>query len=178
MSTRSLVAFYSLGGNSRVLANELRDALLCHIEEISEPRGRKGMTGVMRSVWDSVMRREPPLLPVSRDPARYDLLVLGGPVWVGRIAAPLRTYARQHGGRAAKVAFFCTQGGSDPGTAFAELETLCGRRPVATLSVRASDLARKLHKEALARFVAELAQPDKAHVPSPGDTATGNPQAR
>lgn len=169
MSNRSLVAFYSMGGNTRALANELRDALLCHIEEIAEPRARKGFTGVMRALFDSMLGRAPPIAPAKRDPALYDLLVLGGPVWAGRIAAPVRSYARKYGARATKVAFFCTQGGGDPGTAFAELETLCGAKPVATLAIPGSMLAAKSHKEALSHFVSAATSPATTAAVPPGN---------
>jgi len=167
MSTPSLVAFYSMGGHTRWLANEIRDALLCHLEEIVEPRARKGMAGVVRALFDSLMRREPPIASANRDPALYDLLIIGGPVWAGRIAAPVRSYARKYGIRASNVAFFCTHGGGDPGKAFAELELLCGRKPVSTLSIPGSFLVANSHQEALARFVSEVTQAMAARVPEP-----------
>ena len=168
MSNRSLVAFYSMGGNTRALANEVRDALLCHLEEIVEPRARRGAWGVLRALFDSLARREPTIAPANRDPALYDLLVLGGPVWAGRIAAPVRSYARKYGARASRVAFFCTHGGGNPALAFSELQLLCGSAPVATLAVPADVLLAKSPTLGLARFVADLATPRAARAAIPG----------
>ena len=156
MSPRNLIVFYSMTGNTRGLANELRDALHGHLEEIVEPRTRKGLVGVIRALFDALARREPPIRDPARDPAQYELLVLGGPVWAGRMAAPVRSYARRHGPRARQLAFFCTQGGNEAGPAFAELAALCGGEPVATLAISAPLLASQAHAEELRRFVASL----------------------
>lgn len=37
----------------------------------------------MSALFDALRRREPPIEPPVRDPAHYDLLVLGGPVLAG-----------------------------------------------------------------------------------------------
>jgi flavodoxin len=157
MSPRNLIVFYSMTGNTRGLADELRDALPGELEEILEPRTRKGLPGAVRALFDALTRREPPIRPPASDPAHCALLVLGGPVWAGRMAAPVRSYARRHGARANQVAFFCTQGGNESGPAFAELAVLCGKTPVATLAIPAPRLARGAHAEELRRFVASLA---------------------
>ena len=156
MSQRNLVAFYSMSGNTRALANEIRDAAHAHLEEIVEPRPRRGLLGVARALFDSLLRREPPIEAAARDPSLYELLILGGPVWAGRIAAPVRSYARKYGSRASRVAFFCTQGGNGADEAFAELAALCGRPPETVLAIPAASLASKSHSSELQRFIAEL----------------------
>jgi flavodoxin len=105
---RSLVAYYSLSGHTRALAHAIRDASAGQLEEIAEPRARIGFPGEMRALVDSLLRRAPPIRTPVRDPAQHELLFLGGPVWAGRIAAPVRTYARTVAARARDLAFFCT----------------------------------------------------------------------
>lgn len=179
MSPRNLVAFFSMSGNTRALANEIRDLSFGHLEEIVEPRTRRGASGVLRAVFDTVLRRAPPIAPACRDPALYDLLILGGPVWMGRIAAPLRSYARKYGVRASQVAFFCTCGSGGASDAFRELATLCGRAPVAVLAVRANALAARSHEADLHAFVAttlgvpaaaSLARADAMRPVKPGES--------
>lgn len=155
MRSRNLVAFYSLSGNTRGLANQIRDLSFGHLEEIMEPRERRGLFGEIRALYDSLLRRSPVIEPASRDPARYELLLLGGPVWAGRIAAPVRTYARQYGARAQRVAFFCTHDSDGAESAFQELAQLCGRAPEAVLAVPAHALVSGAHELELRRFVAK-----------------------
>lgn len=156
MSTRALVAYYSMSGNTRAIANEIRNATGADLEEIVEPRRRQGIVGVMRAMFDSVTRREPPIFPSTHDPAKYDVLLLGGPVWAGHMAAPVRSYAKRYGSTAPKVAFFCTEGGHGAESAFAELEHLCARNAEATLAVDAAHLAPEAHSNELGRFATSV----------------------
>lgn len=156
MAHRILIACYSMTGHTRRLADEIlatfgADA---ELEQIAEPRPRRGLPGVLRALFDAVLRREVRISPLDRDPARYALLVLGGPVWAGRLAPPVRTYARRHAAAAPRVAFFCTQGGGGADAAFDDLGQLCGRAPCATLAVDARHLDPAAHRDALARFAA------------------------
>lgn len=156
MASPTLVAYYSMSGNTRKLANEICNAMEGELEEIHEPRPRHGVGGVMRAMFDAVARRTPPILAASHNPAEYDLLVLGGPVWAGRMAAPVRTYAQRYGDRARHVAFFCTEGGRGAESAFADLERLCRKPPDATLVVDAEHLPVVEHVVPLSNFTATL----------------------
>jgi len=156
MAGNTLVAYYSMSGNTRRIANEIRDATGADIEEIGEIKPRKGVGGAIRALFDAVTRRTPPILVADHDPADYDLLVIGGPVWAGRIASPVRTYAKRYGTHAQHVAFFCTEGGRGAQSAFADLQKLCQRAPEATLVVDAEHLPQVEHHVALGRFTAQI----------------------
>lgn len=153
---KTLIAYYSMSGHTRALAEEIRLTLSADIEEIREPRQRRGFPGMMSALFDALRRREPPIEPPVRDPAHYDLLILGGPVWAGRLASPVRTYAHRYATKAPHVAFFCTEGGNGGARAFAELEHLVSRAPDATLEIDAKRLAPEAHRDALQRFAATV----------------------
>lgn len=156
MAGNTLVAYYSMSGNTRRIANEIRDATGADIEEIGEIKPRKGVGGAIRALFDAVTRRTPPILVANHNPADYDLLVIGGPVWAGRIASPVRTYAKRYGTHARHVAFFCTEGGRGADSAFADLQKLCGRAPDATLAVDAEHLPQVEHHVALGQFTSQI----------------------
>lgn len=158
---RALVACYSMTGNTRRLAGEIRAGLgdEAELEMIHEPHERHGAIGILRALFDAITRRKPPVLPVHCLPEHYDLLILGGPIWAGRIASPVRTYALQLGATAPRVAFFCTEGGKGAESAFAELEQLCRRAPRATLVVDHEHLPPEKHRESLAHFVSTVRNP-------------------
>jgi flavodoxin len=156
MAAHTLIAYYSLSGHTRKLANEIRGAIGAELEEIVEPKPRHGFSGVARALFDAITRRTPPILPPSHDPADYDLLVIGGPVWAGRMAAPVRAYAQSYGARVPHVAFFCTEGGRGADSAFSDLENLCRKSPDATLVVDAAHLPVVEHAVALSSFTSRL----------------------
>jgi len=152
----TLVAYYSLSGNTRRIANEIRNATDADIEEIGEITPRQGMGGTLRALVDAVTRRTPPILVADHNPADYDLLIIGGPVWAGRVASPVRTYAKRYGAQAPHVAFFCTEGGRGAESAFTDLQDLCQRAPDATLVVDAEHLPDIEHHVALSLFTSQI----------------------
>ena len=55
------------------------------------------------------------------------------------------------------MALFCTQGGAKPGKTLRDMEALCGRAPVATLSLRAKAVKSGQFAATLDPFVEKLA---------------------
>ncbi|MFH1470817.1 MAG: hypothetical protein ABIF01_03650, partial [Candidatus Micrarchaeota archaeon] len=72
------------------------------------------------------------------DPSKYDLLVLGAPIWMGGgLAAPLKTYIkRNRGSFPPKLAFFMSCGGFRMGGAPGTVERLSGKKLVGSLILR------------------------------------------
>ncbi len=79
--------------------------------------------------------------PVLRLVKASDLLVLGTPIWAGRVSSPVATYLRGHAAALSRVAFFVTFGGSKDDDVLSELERLAGRPPLARMAVRAADVS-------------------------------------
>jgi flavodoxin len=171
---RTLVAYYSLSGHTRELAGQICEASAGHLEEIAEPRPRHGLSGEVRALVDSLLRRAPPIRTPRRDPAQYDLLLLGGPVWAGRIAAPVRSYVQALAARATELAFFCTYDTDGAMKALQELADLCGRRPRAVLAVPAHALVSGAHRADLHRFVHSALAP-RARLLATGDSRQPTP---
>jgi flavodoxin len=165
-SRNVLVCYYSMTGNTRRLAQEIQRATGAGLEEIREPRPRHGFSGVVRALFDAVTKRQPALMDVQHDPASVDLLVLGGPIWAGRLASPVRAYATRFGKKAPRLAFFCTEGSEGAEAAFAELEALTGHAGLAALAVDARHLDQAAHAQALRDFITRLEA-----VPTGGDAA-------
>jgi len=159
---KALVVHYSRTGNTKLVGNEVAAALGAHVEELTDRKNRQGIMGWMNSGSDARRKRLADLEPAVHDPAAYDLVVLGGPVWAFTICSPTRTYALAHKGRFKRVAFMCTLGDYKfAGKAFAELKEAAGMEPVATFALSEGDI-RDDHSEALSEFVATLT----AHMPT------------
>jgi flavodoxin len=157
-----LVVYYSRTGYTRRLAGELVAALAADVDPLDDGRDRAGVWQYLRCASEALKKRTIELLPSAYDPSRYEVVVLGTPVWAGNVSSPLRSYAAARKERLRRVAFFCTQGGSGAEKVFRDLAALCGKEPVATLSVNDNELNTHAYARQLEQFVATV-------------TAAGNP---
>ncbi|MDP3065447.1 MAG: flavodoxin [Methanobacteriaceae archaeon] len=112
---KTLVVFYSRTGNTRRVAEEIQNSLDCDIEEIIDTKKRSGPLGYMKSGRDASSGKLTVLKDITHDPASYDLLIIGTPLWAWHVSTPARTYIHQNHTKFSKVAFFCTAGGKSFG---------------------------------------------------------------
>jgi hypothetical protein len=100
-------------------------------------------------------RSDPPIHRPDRNPARYDLVIIGSPLVRAGIAAPVRSYVRQYRDRFKQVAFFCAEGETPVQEGFSELSKLCGKQPVATFAIDKNrrNLPPAAHREGLTDFM-------------------------
>jgi hypothetical protein len=92
------------------------------IERIAkEGESRAGITGYLSAGRDASTKKLTDIDEVKFDPASYDLVIVGTPVWASTLSAPVRTYLTKLKERFNRIAFYCTCGGGK-GTAFEEME--------------------------------------------------------
>jgi flavodoxin len=131
---RALVVYYSRTGTTREVAERISTLLGGEIEEIHDTVKRSGMIGWLKAGRDAGSRKLTTLETVKTNPATYDIVLIGTPIWNHTLSTPVRTYISQYKGSFKKVAFFCTAGGTKD-SPFDEMELLCGKKPVATLKL-------------------------------------------
>ncbi len=153
---RTLVVYYSRTGTTQKVAEQIADALGCEIEALVGAKSRTGGVGWMSAAKDAAMRRATEIKPVSHDPAEYELVVIGTPVWAFTMSCAVRTYLQQHRDRLPDVAFFLTTGGSGIKGTFEHMQELAGREPIATLGLRMKDVLKGRHTDELKAFVESL----------------------
>jgi flavodoxin len=154
---RTLVVYYSRTGYTRALAGELVAALGADVDQLDDGRDRCGAWGYVKCVREALQKRTVVLLPTGYDPANYDVVVLGTPVWAGNVSSPVRSYVAAHRGRFKQVAFFCTQGGQGAEKVLRDLSQLCGLSPLATLTVNDRDINEHAYADELGRFATAVA---------------------
>jgi len=137
---KALVVCYSRTGNTRKLAEAVAAALGAELEAITEPAGRAGFWGYLAAGRDAILKRSTPIGPLAADPAAFELVIVGTPVWAFTMASPVRSFLAGAAGKLKAVAFFCTQGGSGHQRTFREMERLAGRPPRATLVLTEREL--------------------------------------
>lgn len=147
-----LVIHYSRSGNTQKVAQAIARACGADLEQIRDVKPRHGLWGWIRSGREAMRAIPAEIRPLKRDPASYDLVVLGSPVWVGHVSSPMRAYLHQHMGKFARVALFVTEGGSGGPKALAEMTALAGQQPEATLELHTRELGDDLGSK-LSAFV-------------------------
>jgi flavodoxin len=155
---KTLIAYYSRTGHTEQVAKEIAARCQADVDRIRDDGvDRSGLWGYLCSGWQAFSGATPAIHRAARNPAEYDLVVIGTPVWNWSLAAPVRTYALRHAGKFKQVAFFCTEGASGDRRVFDELQRICGRQPLATVVVKERELEPPKHAQPLKRFLAHLA---------------------
>lgn len=92
----------------------------------------------------------------TKDPAEYDLVVVGTPVVHGTASAGVRTYLEENAERLRRVAFFCTAHKRGGWHTLREMSALTGRVPAAMLLTTATDIEWRRHCNDAWRFLETL----------------------
>jgi len=131
---KALVVFYSRTGNTRKVGNKIAKILKADIDEIIDMKDRRGIIGWFVSGKDA-SQGNPAQIKNKLNPEKYDLLIIGTPVWAWTITPAIRAYLRKYNlkGKKPKIAFFCTCGGNSSKT-FTEMQAL-SKKPLASLVV-------------------------------------------
>lgn len=115
---RTLVVYYSLGGNTRFIAQAAAGAVGADILEL-KPKKELNAKNFMKYFLGGrqVLKKEKPeLLHFDIDPGDYDCLFIGTPVWAWTYAPALATFFAMTGLRGKKIALFCCSGGGKGNT--------------------------------------------------------------
>jgi len=152
----SLVVYYSRTGTTGTVAEILARRLGADVEGIREATDRLGLRGYVRSLFDATLSRWVPIASLAHDPRRYDLVVVGTPVWGASVSAPVRTFLSNHARRLPTVAFFATEGGRGERRVFRQMEEVLEAHPVATLAVTQRDVERGRVSDRIVSFADSL----------------------
>ena len=109
---KMLILYYSETGTTKAVAEELQKQLGADIEsiELVEP-----YTGVFQETIERGQRelqsgQLPALKPFTKNPANYDVIFLGYPIWFGTYANPIATLIKQYDFAGKTIVPFCTFG--------------------------------------------------------------------
>jgi flavodoxin len=151
-----LVVYYSRTGNTRKVAEEIRNSIDCDIEEIIDTQSRSGILNYLISGFQASRKKLTTIENIKNDPANYDLLIIGSPVWVSNVSSAIRTYINQNQAKFNNVAFFCTAGGARFDGTFSEMTELCGTSPLARIGLKAHEIKDGSYKTKIAEFIKKI----------------------
>ncbi len=172
-----LVVFYSRTGTTRRLAEAAARVAGWDVEELIDTRPRAGLLGYLRSAIDGTFERLTQLRATRTNPADYDLVVVGTPVWNASLSSPVRTWLTERRDQLKRVAFFVTLGGSGAQRVLRQMAKLARLEPLGVYRATAVELERDgvdAHARRLVSVVdAELARLQPPGAPPPGERPSG-----
>jgi len=154
--TKTLVAYYSRTNHTHKIAALIAQGVGANVERILDAQSREGAFGYMLSGRQAMFQRPGRIQPVKEDPSHYDLTIIGSPVWSWSLSPPMRSYAIAQKNQFKQVAFFCTEGASGGARLFRQLQTLCGKTPVATLEVTEGELKSGGYVSKVQEFIQQI----------------------
>lgn len=151
-----LVVFYSRTNTTKKIARELAGQLNADTEEIRSVKDYKGPIGYLMAGREATLKKPATIEPPTKNPADYDLVVIGTPIWSFNVASPVRTYLEQQKNKIKKTAFFCTMGGSGDVRAFTSMSELSGQKPLAALSLKTKEVVKNEYAEKIKSFLNKI----------------------
>ena len=136
---KSLVAYYSRTDVTKKLAQDIAKSVNADIEQIKPVNDYQGKLGYMRGGKDAISEKIIDLEDLKYDPADYDMVYLGTPVWAGKAANPMITYMKINEGKLENVKFFVTAGGRGFEDTIAQMEKYSSK-PLSTLSLTTKEV--------------------------------------
>ena len=121
-SSNILVVYYSRTGKTKNVAEDLVKSLRCDVEQIIDTKKRGGPIGFLSAGKDAGQGNLTTIEEPKFDPSKYNLVIIGTPVWNDTVSTPVRTYLFMHKEKIANAAFFLTQDRKESET-FGEMST-------------------------------------------------------
>ncbi|GAA0227300.1 flavodoxin family protein [Metaclostridioides mangenotii] len=134
---KSLVVYYSLGGNTQLIASIISQKIDVDILEIRPEKEipKKGFMKFFLGGKSVMLNENPKLLNEKIDLDEYDTIFIGTPVWAGSYSSPIASFISKNHLKGKKIALFACHSGGGSDKCFEKLEnTLLGNEFVGNSS--------------------------------------------
>ncbi|MGO4813491.1 hypothetical protein AB4156_28550 [Cupriavidus sp. 2MCAB6] len=136
-----LIVYYSRTGTARQAAEALAAYSGWPLAEVSDQTSRAGLLGDARCVFDIVLHRRVGYRYAGPALDKCRRLVIVAPVWVGHLAAPMRSFLRDHLPLTCETSVICVMARQGAFTAAAEVSRLAAAPSSPVLALRQSEVA-------------------------------------
>ncbi len=153
-----LIAYYSRTGVTRKVAESIAKQLCADIEELIDTKKRSGRIGFLAACKDAVMEKVVPIAPIKHNPADYDLVVVGTPVWAKTTSSAVRTYLTEQRGAIKQAAFFSTTHTDGIKESLRDMQNILGQAAQATAGFRQKQVIRDEYFAEIDAFVEKINQ--------------------
>lgn len=139
--SKILVAYFSHSGNTRVIAEKIRENTGGDLFEIAtvEPYPREYNAVVELASREQTANSRPKLTAKVEAMASYDVVCIGFPNWWGTMPMAVFNFLEQYDFSGKKILPFCTHEGSGLGRSASDIARLCsGATVLKGLAIRGS----------------------------------------
>ena len=153
-----LIAYYSRTNTTKKAAEALAGFFGADIEEIIDKKDRRGAMGYMLAGRDAMLKKITNIQECRHNPSDYDLVIIGTPVWAGKITPAIRAYINKQANNFKQTAFFVTQGAKPPKhqSVFQDLKELAGKPAAAELQMSTKEVISGEFKNKLEEFAEKI----------------------
>ncbi|EDK32794.1 flavodoxin family protein [Clostridium kluyveri] len=115
MESKILVVYYSLEGNTKLIAETISEKLSSDILEIKPKKDIDSHSKMKYLIGgkQSVIKEKPELIPYDINVENYDILFIGTPVWAWTFAPAVRSFLESTNLKNKKIALFSCNGGAN-----------------------------------------------------------------
>lgn len=124
---RVLVAYFSHSGNTRQMANIIKEKLNAEIYEIeTEVEYTKDIRTLAQQAKKEIRDGfKPKLKSKSVDISKFDIIFIGSPNWWNTVAPPVSTFLSTYDFSGKTIIPFITHEGTEMGRSVQDIKTLC-----------------------------------------------------
>ena len=123
------IYYYSLSGRTKEVCVELSRLLNCYIEGIVDLRERRGFLQFFRNGFEALFNKETQIAPLKSSVRDFDVVIVGTPIWAGKIPPAVRTFVNQNASDIRKYALVFTYGFELAKRAVSAFEKILGAPP-------------------------------------------------
>ena len=153
---KTLVVYFSRTGNTKMIAENISGSLECDLEEIVDKEKRGGIIGYIKSGYEASRNKLSIIEDPKHDLSQYELLIVGTPVWAGKMAVPVRSYLHRNMDKIPLLACFCTCGRSGIEGTINDITKYTNITPISSFGLNSSEIKSGSYKHVLEKFIQEL----------------------
>ena len=119
---KTIVVYYSLNGNTKMVAEKIAEKLGCKISRITTkkkmPEGKAGQ--ILKGALITILKARP-AISFDKEITDYEHIIICTPVWAGTFTPAIRSFISLHDMKEKKISLVSTFDGG-PGRCFKALE--------------------------------------------------------
>ena len=110
-----LVVYYTLSGNTEMAAKKIAEKLGADLMKIDteKPMPKSFAAQIIVGGGQVIMNHIPKLKPLEKDPADYDEIILGSPIWNSKGVPAINAFLQDEKAAAKVTSLFFLSGGGD-----------------------------------------------------------------
>ena len=150
---KTLIVFYSRTGITKKVAKILAEKIPADLEELYDLQDRSGVVGYLKSGRDAMNKKLSKIRALEKNPADYDLVIVGTPTWAYNMACAPRSYLTQTKGKIKNIAFFATHGSDGASKAIKNMAELSDLKSMSDLVLTSKEVAQDKYVDKLEEFI-------------------------